>query len=290
MTGDTLALDVVHANVGLLARTFMEAQKTRVGLGNRIKARERDGIDPSLGAMHVAATAWGAMEAIEGELERAIKRELKGHFMADWIETVPGISLPMFGKLLGYTGPLDMFPTPSHLWAYCGMAVTPAGTAPKRHKGVTVVPKSKGGDPRGASFSVDAKTTCYLIGWGFVKVNRGPYRAAYDRAKAEYLGDAGNHVRRGPSNCPFGQTHYAKRSTKTIECGLAHADAAARRKAVKDFLRDLWSEWHRRRPVDPCAPIDWMSSPVPSAESATVPVNTQERVADSADALSRADQ
>jgi hypothetical protein len=56
--------------------------------------------------------------------------------------------------------------------------------------------------------------------------------------KAEYL----SRPRRGPSACPFGQTHMTGKG-ETAPCGLMHAHVAAMRYAVKLLLKDLWAAW-----------------------------------------------
>jgi hypothetical protein len=64
---------------------------------------------------------------------------------------------------------------------------------------------------------------------------------AYDRKKGEYLA----RPRRGPSECPFGETHTNRRH-QVVTCGLMHAHRAAMRYAAKLLLRDLWVAWQKR--------------------------------------------
>ncbi len=113
----------------------------------------------------------------------------------------------------------------SKLWAYLGMHVDD-GMAPHRHRG------------QRANWSAQGRVVCHQIGVAIVRVRRGRYRAAYDRKKAEYLA----LPRRGPSACPFGQTHTTRKG-ETVMCGLMHGHAAAMRSAVKLLLRDLWVAW-----------------------------------------------
>ena len=243
----TAALPQLHASMGHTARMLLDIQKMRVAIGNRISAAERDG----LGEVHTAPLQAQAevIEKAERGVNTQLERLAKQHPMKEVILNTPGISLAGFGRLLGITGPLDLFPTPSHLWSYLGMSVVD-GKAPKRAKG------------QKAKWSPAGRVLCHQLGEAIVKLGRGPYREAYDRKKAEYL----TRERTGPSGCPFGHEHSGleremdealgwNRKTgngRVVQCvktasdgkeTSAHCHNAAMRYAVKLLLKDLWCEW-----------------------------------------------
>ena len=95
-----------------------------------------------------------------------------------------------------------------------------------------------------ASWSSQGQSLCYQLGMSIIRVGHGRYREAYDRKKLEYMA----RPRRGPSACPFGQTHTNRRR-QVVACGRKHGHLAAMRYSVKVLLRDLWVEWRRRRRV-----------------------------------------
>ena len=119
----------------------------------------------------------------------------------------------------------------------------------------------------GTAYAPQGRVVCFQIGEVLVKQNAqtivyqsgpqagktvhrtaSPYRLLYDQKKAQYLSNSGDHVRRGESDCPFGQVHRNKNGT-IVGCGDKHAHNAAQRYAVKMLLKDLWVEWYRRRPT-----------------------------------------
>ncbi len=116
MTDDEL--EILHARLGHYARMLLDLQKSRISMGNRVDAMERDGF---LAAhMADAEIAEAALEAVEAKVNLALTKLAKQHFMADWIAAQRGIGLSGFARLLGITGSLDRFPTVSKLWKYLG--------------------------------------------------------------------------------------------------------------------------------------------------------------------------
>lgn len=222
---DDLAL--LHAMIGHYARLLWDMQKTRVAMGNRVSAMERDDIDKEwrLPAEKIVKD----LKAVESGVNRQLESLMKRHPLREWIERTPGIGLGGIARVLGVTGSLDNFPNVAKLWAYLGMHVV-NGAAPKRKRGEK------------ANWSADGRKVCYQLADAIVKQRNSPYRAFYDAKKAEYLG----RERAGASECPFGQVHKNKEG-KVIKCGLAHAHNAAMRYAVKEMLKEMWVEWRRRK-------------------------------------------
>lgn len=193
--------------IGYYARQMTAIQRTRVATSNRIKAMRRDHIaEPWLAPQ---LKILDDLKAVEALCLRQLTRYGQQHFMAEWIDDTPGISHAGLARVIGAVGDLDDFPTAAHLWSYMGFGVV-AGCAPRRVHGV----------PTG--WSQDAKWLSLQIGESVVRVNRGPYRAHYDRKKAEYVRDR-------------------------PDWSDLHRHRAAVRYLVKMLLRDMWREWRKRR-------------------------------------------
>jgi hypothetical protein len=230
----------LHALLGHSARQLWDVQKQRIGAGNHLAALERDGF----GGLDLLA-AQAAVEQYEG-IEKGFERQLmiliRRHFMRDWIEAQRGIGLPGFARLLGVTGDIGRFPTASKLWKYLGLHVVD-GHAPKREKGVpwthtdctfnhltTCKPDCTtdhhpnclpGGV--GTAYAPQGRVVSHQLGEAIVKVGGdGPYRRAYDEKKAYYEAERPDWTQLRRHN-------------------------AAMRYAVKELIRELWREWHRRR-------------------------------------------
>lgn len=198
-------------------------------MNNRVKALERDGVEPAWIAQ--LQQSLDLLEKTESQVNRQLGKLASQHFMADWVtNNAPGLALPGFARFIGVLGSLDNFQTVSKVWKYLGMSVDD-GHAPRKERGSTL------------HYSPRGRVLCHQISDSIVKLNRGPYRLAYDRKKAEYQ----ERERTGPSACPFGQTHKEK-GGEIKKCGDAHANNAAMRYAVKMLVKDMWIEWKRRRP------------------------------------------
>jgi len=234
------APDPLHSLLGHYARLLWDIQKLRIQVGNRIGAMERDGLPVEATAPHLETQK--TLEAQERGIERQLARLAKQHIMADWVEACPGLGYGGFARIVGVTGDFMLFPNVAKVWAYMGMHVI-NGHAPKREKGV------KG------NWSPQGRVVAHQIGDSIVKLGRGRYREMYDSKKAEYLA----RPRLGDSGCPMmGQVHKDK-TGKVLACvkpgengneTSAHLHNAAMRVAVKELLKDMWVEWHRRATVE----------------------------------------
>lgn len=242
-------LSNLHAQMDYVARSLWDVQKCRLMIGNR---RARWSAAP-LGQLE------DSLEQEERKLNRALASLAKEHPLADWVLSTRGIGLPGFARLMGLTGPLDRFSTPAKLWKFLGMAVVD-GRAPQRRKGeawthtdcqgghMQTCPPTCTTDHhkqclpgvKGTAYSTQGRVVCFQIAKSFVKVG-GPYRAHYDRKKAEYLARG----KPEPSGCPLGK-HHRNEHGQTIQCSKDHIDKAAMRYAVKVLLKDMWLEWRRR--------------------------------------------
>jgi hypothetical protein len=162
--------------------------------------------------------------------------------MSDWVLAQPGVGLVGFALLLARTRTLDRFPSIAKLWKFLGLSVNGEGRAPKLKAGemtshtdctfwhlAKCKPTCKTNHHQncvpggvGNAFSSRGRVVCRVLAKSIVTANRGPYRAAYDRKKAEYEA--------GRPDWSQGRRHNA-----------------AMRYAIKEFVKDLWIAWHKRR-------------------------------------------
>lgn len=245
-TADTQSLHAdltqLHAALGHYARMLWDIQKTRIGLSNRIGAMQRDGLPEQW----FGADDWtpgdtsDTLSIAEQRINRYLERLAKRHPMADWIAQAPGIGLPGFARLLAVTGPLDRFPTVSKLWKYLGLHTVDGG-APRPRKGEAWTHTNcQGGHPRyckpdctkdhhpncsadgvGTAYAPQGRVVCHQLAESIVKVGKGKYREAYDLKKTCY---------------EIGRPDWTQ----------VHRHNAAMRYAIKELVKDLWIEWHRR--------------------------------------------
>lgn len=226
---DGAELALLHALIGHYARQLWGLQRSRLALQYRAAALRRDGLPDEWSAPLLVAAQ--DLVAAEHAIDRQLIRLARQHFLCDWIQRTPGIALGGFARLLGVTGPLDRFETVSKLWAYLGMHVQD-GMAPRRRRGQQL------------RWSPQGRIVCHQLATSIVRLNRGPYRAAYDLKKAEYLA----RPLRGPSACPFGQTHRTWQGD-IRPCSPKHAHFAAMRYCIKVLLRDVWRAWRTFAPT-----------------------------------------
>jgi hypothetical protein len=199
---------------------------------NRIGALERD-FGASLPALDIVQDH---LAAVEHEAELELKRAWRKHPLRQWATHYPGVGEKLIARLIAEIGDPGERPNPAKLWAYCGLG----DPARKRKAGMTQEEAFKLGNPK-------AKKICWLIGESFVKVNRGPGREQYDAARAKYAERTHETacVRCGPSGKP---------ALPGSPWSLKHQHEAAKRYAVKMFLKDLWIASRQARRVAPALP------------------------------------
>jgi hypothetical protein len=200
---------------------------------------------PILGRLY--ANAWEQEREMGAQMQALISRHPAWPFM----RSVRGIGSVLAARLLSRLD-IGRAPSPASFWAYCGLATVPAEdlvcercgahvfvapgtrvaaphaavgrrgscTGPLRPRGVTENVRVAQGRPRRgerATYDIQAKTICYLIGVSFVRCG-GPYRDVYDERKA--------HLAATHADWPAKRVHLA-----------------AVRATVKRFLTDLWVAW-----------------------------------------------
>jgi len=201
-----------------LGNLLDDLERVRIMNANRIGALERD-FGASLPALDIVQDH---LAAVEHEAELELKRAWRKHPLRQWATDYPGVGEKLIARLIAETGDPGERPNPAKLWAYCGLG----DPARKRKAGMTQEEAFKLGNPK-------AKKICWLIGESFVKVNRGPGREHYDAARAKYADRVhdGPCIRCGPSGKP---------ALPGSPWSLKHQHEAAKRYAVKMFLKDLW--------------------------------------------------
>ena len=131
----------------------------------------------------------------------------------NFLLNIKGISYLLTGQLLAYLSNKE-FKTVSKLWAYCGMGVID-GKAPKRSKGKKI------------NWNPTLRMIMYKLSDSFIKQRTPKYRDIYDKEKEKQLTKHKN-----------GECESCNKLKKADKPG--HPDAMARRKAVKEFLKDFW--------------------------------------------------
>lgn len=256
--GEPVPLDILHNKLIFTARALGDVQKSRVALGNRIKAIKRSGQFPvtEYHEYSLLGTAAVAVGDIEKKVEKELRRLAKMHFMADWIREQKGIDFPGFALLLGVTGDLSRFPTVSKLWKFLGLHVTPAGTAPKPKKGVAWTHTNcRGLHPRSCKpgCKTDHHPNCTPDGIGTAYAPQGRVVAAQIATSIVKLGAEGTvsaKTGRKGRGGPYRAAYDAKKEYYDVihpDWTKAHVHNAAMRYAVKMLLKHMWVEWHRRR-------------------------------------------
>ena len=155
-----------------------------------------------------------------------------------WLKNIRGISHLLSSQLIAYID-IKKFNQVSSLWHYCGMHVN-NGIAPKRMKGSKI------------DWNPQMRMICYKISDSFIKQRTPKYRDIYDKEKEKQiklLEDQGNVETHNPivSKRNKEETTIPMKSILVLSPpkSKGHADMRARRKAVKEFLKDFYLEWKK---------------------------------------------
>jgi hypothetical protein len=206
------------ATIRTLGGILDDLERVRIMSTNRVAAQERDygSAVPHLDVI------LAPIKAAEHEAQLELIRVWRTHPLAPWAKSINGVGEKSIARLISHIGDPGERPNVAKLWAYCGLG----DPARKRFKGMTQAEAFAMGNPA-------AKKQCWLIGEAFVKTRNGPYRAVYDLAREQYADrvHATLCVRCGPAGKP---------AVPGSPWSLKHQHEAAKRKAVKVFLRDLW--------------------------------------------------
>lgn len=193
-------------------------ERVRIMSVNRVAAQERE----YGSAVPHLEIILAPIKAAEHEAELELIRLWRKHPLAPWAKEIKGVGEKSIARLIAHVGDPGERPNVDKFRAYCGMG----DPQRKRRKGMTQAEAFAMGNP-------SAKKQCWLIGEAFVKTVEGPYRAVYDAAREQYSDrvHAEACVRCGPAGKP---------AEPGSPWSLKHQHEAAKRKAVKEFLKDLW--------------------------------------------------
>lgn len=218
---------VPYGHIRHLTESYYALQKMRIESSNRLGAYDRMGLDPDK-SKQLHSWIDERLETFEAELKRMLERESKAFpIWEHFLERVKGIGPALSASLVAWID-ISKFDNISKLWRYCGQAVID-GRSERRVKGEKI------------HYSPILKMTCWKIGEQFVKQG-DYYREVYDRAK-KYLRE------KYPEKMDSGRK--SKKGEIIWNYTDGHVHAMARRKAVKQFLADLWIVWRKlqRLPV-----------------------------------------
>jgi len=236
---ESIALPSPYRELRIWSEMYQDSMQTRIAGVNRV---ERGPVGKDLYVKYLKE-----LEEAEHhcglELVRAYRKNVSVS-VRDWQKQSPGIGEHLLARLLGIIGhPCHATPyhwegvgkdsrrlvadepydrSISQLWSYCGVG----DPERKRRKGQTVEEAMACGIPL-------AKSVLYLLAQSCVKVNRGPYREHYDKAREVYA------ERLHKSDCPACGPK-GKPAKVGTPWSPAHQHAAALRKVSKEILRDLW--------------------------------------------------
>jgi len=175
------------------------------------------------------------LKDLEKEIKRRLDKELKTvEIYTEFLRNIKGISMTLGAGLLSR---LDSHkaPYPSSFWKFCGMH-----------------PEGARGRSRGEKIGYNPwmKTHVWKVGDSFVKQRTPKYRSIYDCAKEEEREKLNDPIS-DPKNCPHYEECFEELKEKAERAGRepkspscrGHIDNRARRKMVKEFLKDFWVEW-----------------------------------------------
>jgi hypothetical protein len=188
-----------------LTDVYLQVQKIRIGMGNRIWAveNERDLTDSE--ATEFRTQLYEQLHGAEGLVASQMEKALEGHPAWPWLQQVKGVGPVLAAQLLGLIGDIEKAPSISSLWRFSGLGVDENGQADRLKKGEK------------ACYNKRLKVVLYKIGTSFLMCN-SPYKEKiYNPAKEYYA---------------------ANRDWVPIR-----TDYAARRKMLKIFEQHLWLKW-----------------------------------------------
>jgi len=165
----------------------------------------------------------------------------------DWLIGIRGIADHTAAKLLALYDDVSKFATVSKFWRFAGQAVID-GKAERRQPGEK------------AHFCAQLKAECYLIRDQFVRQQTPGYVTIYYDEKARQAAlypdpicscCGSIAVKRGAITwrCP-------DRCGKRIDFTPLHLDYRAKRKMVKQFLCDFWTQWRLTEGLTVSLPYD----------------------------------
>lgn len=243
--------------LGQMAATVDDLEGQRKAAENRLRIftkadADEDGEERGFGlpADHPSVISQAAVVDLIKDAEKLavknLEKAMKAHPLGPWVQNQKGLGLKTIARLLAEIGDpywmtryapdpdnpeknvlMEERPrTVSELWAFCGLHVVD-GAAPKRQKGYQ------------SNWRTMAKTRAYNTLDPIVKLKNNPERGKYaDLFYAEKDRLAGR---------TYGPGYYGRKLKGDIigpdtPIPPGHAMAMAKRKVMKELLKDLWIE------------------------------------------------
>lgn len=242
---------VTYENVRHLAKQALGIEDMHKSLTLQMGAFVRMGLPEA--ALAEAKDAHAALKRKCDQLKRATWRAMKGEAIYDFAESVHGLG-PAVSLFLGNAPELTEFPSPAHLWSYCGLI---PGKGRKKGQRAMYSPRLK------AYAIARLAEPCVKLKGGEDKNGKAlalsPYRDVYDARKARTTQTHPPMME--PGECEFcdrarsetkalraKKNQARERTTVAMDCanvggvhwtdGHRHADAM--RVTAKAILLDLW--------------------------------------------------
>ncbi len=226
-------IEQLERDITLAAKRWAEVRDDNAHSKGRISHLKKDGLDNnSVNAMQqlTEATDRFVVKPYAKKLEKLVAK----HPLYQWIQATKGVSAFMFGELLTFVGGgMYLIARPSSLSKFLGCHTV------ETKEGIRVAPKKRKGQFLG--FNSRTGGWRYNLAASLMKAkHQFYYEIVYKNRKAATM----KRAKQGPSECPFGQTHYEKDGKKIMKCRPLHIENDARRVMVKRFLIDLWWAYH----------------------------------------------
>jgi len=169
----------------------------------------------------------------DGKGRDQVKNETQWIFVSpypiwDWLKEIKGISHNTVAKLIAHID-IENTPTVSALWRYCGLDATHI----KRTKKITQEEAKKFGKP------YLKKKLLGTLADSFIRQRTPKYRKIYDEEKDRQLKilkeiEEKTTLKMKPNRCLSSPPE-----------SLGHAHNRARRKMIKEFIKDLFIHWKK---------------------------------------------
>lgn len=211
----------LNIEISYLIDRFYQVEKHRVAIGLQIGQLKKDKVN-----IKFLKEFFDRFFTLEKDIKKLIADTVAEHPMWSWLKKVDGIGPILAAALLAN---LDIRKAKhiSSFWKYCGLAVTPEGTAERKTRGERI------------AFNPFLKSISWKIGESFVKI-KGKYRKMYDTSKAFYQK---KFPKKQQALDAAGKPRKNAQGGKIMLYSKGHIHAMAKRRAVKRFLADFWTEW-----------------------------------------------
>lgn len=235
------------AILGAYVRTYYDIQRTRLAMGERIRAFKQGrmrGADDEAQAVIISALEglYAEYQEDEEKIQKDITKELRNFpLWVEWLGEVPGVG-PIMGAVILTSYNIEIATTVSKLWQFTGL--NPGMVAGWKPDG-----KDKDGKPKWKrtteQIRADRKTAgfrCPFNSWLRSKMI-GVLAESFIRSQADYAVKY------------YYPLHVPKARRDELGCGRldaeegwkdkseGHRSNAAKRYMVKMFLRDLYVAW-----------------------------------------------